>query len=119
MSSISLQRAQQEQDWRQADELLKSQDVFDGVVTGYNRGGVIVKVGKVRGFVPASQLSGRWQAQQDNDGDPEERWAKLVGQKMRLKVVELDRQRNRLILSERAAAKDFAPGPEGSSAVGA
>ena len=56
---ISLQRAQQEQDWRQADELLKSQDVFDGVVTGYNRGGVIVKVGKVRGFVPASQLSGQ------------------------------------------------------------
>ena len=107
---ISLQRAQQEQDWRQADELLKSQDVFDGVVTGYNRGGLIVKVGKVRGFVPASQLSGRWQAQQDNDGDPEERWAKLVGQKMRLKVVELDRLRNRLILSERAAAKDFRQG---------
>ena len=107
---ISLQRAQQEQDWRQADELLKSQDVFDGVVTGYNRGGLIVKVGKVRGFVPASQLSGRWQAMQDNDGDPEERWAKLVGQKMRLKVVELDRQRNRLILSERAAAKDFRQG---------
>ena len=107
---ISLQRAQQEQDWRQADELLKSQDVFDGVVTGYNRGGLIVKVGKVRGFVPASQLSGKWQAQQDNEGDPEERWAKLVGQKMRLKVVELDRQRNRLILSERAAAKDFRQG---------
>jgi len=107
---ISLQRAQQEQDWRQADELLKTQDVFDGVVTGYNRGGLIVKVGKVRGFVPASQLSGRWQAQQDNDGDPEERWAKLVGQKMRLKVVELDRLRNRLILSERAAAKDFRQG---------
>jgi len=107
---ISLQRAQQEQDWRQADELLKTQDVFDGVVTGYNRGGLIVKVGKVRGFVPASQLSGRWQAQQDNEGDPEERWAKLVGQKMRLKVVELDRQRNRLILSERAAAKDWRQG---------
>jgi small subunit ribosomal protein S1 len=107
---ISLQRAQQQQDWQQAEDLLKSQDVFDGVVTGYNRGGLIVKVGKVRGFVPASQLSGRWQAQQDNDGDPEERWAKLVGQKMRLKVVELDRQRNRLILSERAAAKDFRQG---------
>ena len=107
---VSLQRAQQQQDWQQAEDLLKSQDVFDGVVTGYNRGGLIVKVGKVRGFVPASQLSGRWQAQQDNNGDPEERWAKLVGQKMRLKVVELDRQRNRLILSERAAAKDWRQG---------
>ncbi len=107
---ISLQRAQQEQDWRQADELLKSQDVFEGVVTGYNRGGVIVQVGRVRGFVPASQLSGKWQAQQDNQGDPEERWTKLVSQKMRLKVLELDRQRNRLILSERAAARDWRQG---------
>lgn len=107
---VSLQRAQQEQDWRQAEDLFKSQDSFDGVVTGYNRGGAIIKVGRVRGFVPASQLSGRWQAQQDNEGDPEQRWARLVGQKMRFKVVELDRERNRLILSERAAAKDVRQG---------
>jgi len=107
---ISLQRAQQEQDWRQADELLKSQDVFEGVVTGFNRGGVIVKVGRVRGFVPASQLSSRWQIQQDGAVDPEQRWAKLTGQKMQLKVVELDRRRNRLILSERAAMRDWRKG---------
>lgn len=104
---ISLLRAQQEQDWRQADELLKSQDVFEGVVTGYNRGGVIVRVGRVRGFVPASQLSDRWHAQQDESADPEQRWARLTGQKMQLKVVELDRRRNRLILSERAAMRDW------------
>ncbi|MCX7669020.1 MAG: S1 RNA-binding domain-containing protein, partial [Anaerolineae bacterium] len=107
---VSLQRAQQEQDWRQAEDLYKSQEVFEGIVTGYNRGGVIVKVGRVRGFVPASQLSARWQVQQDADGDPEERWAKLVGQKMNLKVIELDRQRNRLILSEREAAKNLRQG---------
>ena len=104
---ISLARAQQEQDWRQAEELFQSQDVFEGVVTGYNRGGVIVRVGRVRGFVPASQLSARWQAQQDAEGDPEQRWARLVGQTMQLKVVEMDRQRNRLILSERAAMRDW------------
>lgn len=104
---ISLARAQQEQDWRQAEELFQSQDVFEGVVTGFNRGGVIVRVGRVRGFVPASQLSARWQAQQDAEGDPEQRWARLVGQSMQLKVVEMDRQRNRLILSERAAMRDW------------
>ncbi len=104
---ISLARAQQEQDWQQAEELLTSQDVFDGLVTGFNRGGVIVRVGRVRGFVPASQLSGRWQAQQDAEGDPEQRWARLVGQTMQLKVVELDRERNRLILSERIAMRDL------------
>ena len=107
---ISLTRAQQEQDWRQADELLQSQDVFEGVVTGYNRGGVIVRVGRVRGFVPASQLSARWQAMQSGEPDAEDRWAGLVGQEMQLKVVELDRRRNRLILSERAAMREWRKG---------
>src|SRR5512135_803339 len=104
---ISLLRAQQEQDWRLAEDLLKSQDIFEGVITGYNRGGVIVRVGRVRGFVPASQLSDRWHVQQDDGSDPEQRWARLTGQKMQLKVVELDRRRNRLILSERAAMRDW------------
>ncbi len=104
---ISLARAQQEQDWRLAEELLASQEVFEGVVTGYNRGGVIVRVGRVRGFVPASQLSSRWQARQDAQADPEERWASLLGEKLQLKVLELDRQRNRLILSERLALRDW------------
>jgi small subunit ribosomal protein S1 len=107
---VSLTRAQQEQDWRQADELLQSQEVFEGVVTGYNRGGVIVRVGRVRGFVPASQLSARWQAMQTGQPDSEDRWAGLVGQTMQLKVVELDRRRNRLILSERAAMRDWRKG---------
>jgi len=107
---ISLSRAQQDQDWQQAEELLDSQDVFEGVVTGYNRGGVIVRVGRVRGFVPASQLSPQWQGQQDAEADPEQRWARLVGQKLQLKVVELDRLRNRLILSERIAMRDVRKG---------
>jgi small subunit ribosomal protein S1 len=107
---VSLSRAQQEQDWRQAEDLLESQDIFEGIVTGYNRGGVIVSVGRVRGFVPASQLSPQWQAQQDAEGNPEDRWAGLVGQKMQVKVLELDRQRNRLILSERLAMRDWRKG---------
>lgn len=107
---VSLQRAQQEQDWCEAERLFQSQELFEGVVTAYNRGGVIVRVGRVRGFVPASQLSARWQAQQDENADPDERWAKLLGQKLQLKVMELERQRNRLILSERVALRDWRKG---------
>ncbi len=108
---ISLSRAQQDQDWHQAEDLLQSQDVFEGVVTGFNRGGVIVRVGRVRGFVPASQLTTRWQGQpQESDADAEQRWAKMIGQTLQLKVVELDRERNRLILSERIAMRDVRKG---------
>ncbi len=105
---LSLARAQQERDWRRAEELLQSQEVFEGVVSGYNRGGVIVKLGKVRGFVPSSQLVSTHHAAQKQSGETGEQWwASLVGSKLRLKVVELDRRRNRLILSERQAMREW------------
>ncbi len=104
---LSISRAQAEKDWERAESLLESQNIFDGVVSGYNRGGVIVKLGQVRGFVPASQLSNTTQAVQDRDADPEERWSSLVGQDLMFKVIDLDRRRNRLILSERLAMREW------------
>ena len=44
------------QDWIQAEELLESGDIIEEPVIGYNRGGIIVPFGNLRGFVPASHL---------------------------------------------------------------
>jgi small subunit ribosomal protein S1 len=113
---LSLSRAQTEKDWREAEDLFKSQGVFEGQVAGFNKGGLIVKVGKVRGFVPASQLvsalGGDRSEETTEEGEFEEskadtRWQPLVGKKLQLKVIEMDRARNRLILSERAAMRDW------------
>lgn len=104
---LSISRAQAEKDWERAESLLESQSIFDGSVAGYNRGGVIVKLGQVRGFVPASQLSNTTQAIQDKQAEPEERWSSLVGTDLMLKVIDLDRRRNRLILSERLAMREW------------
>ena len=100
---LALTRTQSARDWAEAEELHEKQDIFEGVVAGYNKGGLIVKVGKVRGFVPASQMVSA--PRQGGEGDPGKRWASMVGQKLQLKVIELDRERNRLILSERAAMR--------------
>ncbi len=101
---LSLSRALAEYDWQRAQELLESQEVFEGVVSGYNRGGVIVYLGKARGFVPASQLvSDEGKKQEDSD----DRFKDLVGKKLMLKVIEMDRSRNRLILSERQAMREY------------
>ncbi|MFZ2359077.1 MAG: S1 RNA-binding domain-containing protein [Anaerolineae bacterium] len=101
---LSMSRAQQERDWREAEALLESGEVFESAVIGFNRGGVICRVGKVRGFIPASQLVTKGEIKPDTTED--NRYASMVGKSLWLKVVELDRKRNRLILSERLAQRE-------------
>jgi small subunit ribosomal protein S1 len=101
---LSLSRAQQERDWRDAEALLESGEIFESAVIGFNRGGVICRVGKVRGFIPASQLVTKGEIKPDTN--EENRYASMVGKSLWLKVVELDRKRNRLILSERLAQRE-------------
>ena len=100
---LALTRTQSSRDWAEAEELSAKQEVFEGTVAGYNKGGLIVKVGKIRGFVPASQLVTRG----EENADPSKRLASLVGRKLHLKVIEMDREQNRLILSERAAERQW------------
>lgn len=102
---LSITRAEEEKDWREAEGLYESNDLFDGVISGFNKGGLIVRLGRLRGFVPASQvsLSRRRRAQGET---PEERWGEMIDEPIITKVIEVDRRRNRLILSERAASRE-------------
>lgn len=102
---LSLDRAQEEKDWQEAERLMETQALFEGAVTGYNKGGLIVKVGALRGFIPASQVSLARRRRAEGDS-LDQRWGKMVGEPMIAKVIEVDRKRNRLILSERAAARE-------------
>jgi small subunit ribosomal protein S1 len=102
---LSLSRAQLEKDWQAAQEIFEAGEHFETTVSGYNRGGLIVRLGKVRGFVPASQLVPSYHTQEEPQSN-EEYWARKVGQQLWVKIIELDRRRNRLILSERAATRE-------------
>lgn len=106
---LSISRALAEGDWQRAEELMESQDIFEGEVTAHNRGGVIIKVGQVRGFVPASQLAMENHPNPGNDSNSSEdsRWIHLIGKILKLKVIDIDRKRNRLILSERLAVREW------------
>jgi len=104
---LSMAKAITEKDWRTAEELFEKQEAIETMIAGFNKGGVIIKVGRLRGFVPASQLSLIHQRMMGDESlPPEQRFQKLVGQKALIKVIEIDRERNRLILSERAASKE-------------
>lgn len=102
---LSLRRAMEEQDWIDADEYMGSGKVYRTKVIGYNKGGLIAPFGKVRGFVPASQVS-QERRRRSGGSTPDQRWAEMVGDEMAVKVIEVDRRRNRLILSELAAEQE-------------
>ena len=102
---LSLQEAEKKQQWQQAEEQLMARGVLTGSILEFNRGGVVVKVGELRGFLPASLMS--LERQRRNTGStPEERWKDMVGEELTFKIREVDEDQNRLILSERAAEKE-------------
>ncbi len=99
----SLYLARLEADWERAEELEKSGEIIQAQVTGHNRGGVLVPFGRLRGFVPASHLAGS-RSSQEGDGPSLGEW---VGKTLPFKVIEVNRRRNRLVLSHRAARRQW------------
>ena len=100
---LSIRRAEEENDWRRAQKRYEKGESFETTVAGFNKGGLIVRLGRLRGFVPASQLASGHRGGEEQQ--PEERWARLVGAPIHVKIIELNRRRKRLILSERAAVR--------------
>jgi len=104
---LSLSQARLGQDWDDGEKLFEEGEVFEATVSGHNKGGIILYVGKVRGFVPASQIDRRHGVDRSKiDGTAASPLAALVGQPMWVKIIEIDRRKNRLILSEQAAMRE-------------
>ena len=91
---LSLRRVSQRKDWDVLEELREKGDLVDVKVLALSRGGLLVLALGLKGFIPGSQL----------------RVAKpipeLIGEMLPAKVLEVDRNRNKLILSQRAAQLD-------------
>ncbi len=102
---LSINRAMEEMDWTRAEKFSQSQEIYEGRVAGYNKGGLIVRFGRLRGFVPQSQISDDRRIGIEGD-TPEQRYGPMVNEPIIVKVMEVDRGRNRLILSERTASRE-------------
>ena len=102
---LSFVRAQEEQDWESVTSLLESAAPVETQIVGYNKGGLLVPVGGLRGFVPASQISLVRRSVVNGD-TAEQRWGKMVDEPITVRVIEVDRERRRLILSERLALQE-------------
>lgn len=100
---VSLDRARGEEGWDTLQARFEAGEIFEAQVTGHNRGGILVNIEGVNAFVPLSQIDS---VRRDNPEAVAE-LSNLVGTNIRLKVLELNRKRNRVILSERAAMAEF------------
>lgn len=101
---LSYVRAREAMGWEQVEAMQESAESFEGKIEGYNKGGLIVLVHGLRGFIPASQIS--MTRRNMVQGDTPDRWAKMIGESISVRIIEVDRARRRLILSERAASPE-------------
>ncbi|MDX1378426.1 MAG: S1 RNA-binding domain-containing protein, partial [Anaerolineales bacterium] len=102
---LSLKRAQEQLSWDKAEKALEDSEVIESKIVGFNKGGLIAAVEGLRGFVPSSQVSALRRSMSTGD-TPEQRWQKMVGEPISVRVIEVDRERRRLILSEKAASNE-------------
>jgi small subunit ribosomal protein S1 len=101
---LSLDRARGERGWRVLQDYMDANEAFGAYVTGSNKGGLLVNVEGVNAFVPLSQIvAGPDRGSPENTQRALSEW---VGRTITLKVIELNRRRNRAILSERSAAQE-------------
>jgi small subunit ribosomal protein S1 len=105
-ASAAHERSNLQSDWDAIQQIMKNDETIELPVVGYNRGGLLVEWRSLRGFVPASQLvddptpingAGHRDLRRSSG------LAARVGQRLCLRIIELNREQNRLILSERAA----------------
>lgn len=108
---LSFRSAGHQKAWDELMRLLNSGEVIDTEVIDANRGGLMVKVGRIEGFLPVSQLTPEHYPRVDG-GDKQrilEILQSFVGKTMRTKVIDVNEAEEKLIVSEKAAwAKEHA-----------
>ena len=105
---LSIDKARGEEGWRELQKYQEEDQAIEGTIVGFNRGGCILDVANVQGFVPMSQLLtiSRDVFQTDSDDGPvdaRQQQKQLIGTSLTVKVLEVNRARNRAIFSERSA----------------
>ena len=97
---LSIDRARGEASWSVLEALVENGGTIRAKITGYNRGGAVVDVDGLQAFIPLSQTV------LPQGVEHEAALASRVGEEVTAKVLEVNRRRNRAVLSERAASRD-------------
>jgi small subunit ribosomal protein S1 len=118
---LSLRKVAKEKGWEALEERMKTGETFGIVPFDANRGGLLIEVDGIRGFLPVSQLSAE-NYPRVSGADKDEilhRLNQLVSQTLMVRVLDLDRKQNKLIVSEKAARREMTEGKLADIEVGA
>lgn len=105
MLILSIADALQKRDWLTAEKMLENGEITVRPVVGYNKGGVLVEFGHLRGFIPASHIVGL--PRNLNDDERNSRFEEMIGEELPVEVIEVERRRRRLVLSHRFAERKY------------
>lgn len=105
---LSISDALQQRDWILAQDLMDNGQTTVHKVVGYNKGGLTVEFNRLRGFVPASHVLDMPRNMAEDQRQAE--FEKRIGEEMRLKVIEVDKKRRRLVMSQMLAEREYRAG---------
>jgi small subunit ribosomal protein S1 len=105
---LSMKRAAKDRGWDELQRLFESQEIVEVSAYDANRGGLLVELGGIRGFLPVSQLAaGHYPRVSGADKDEIlQKLNALVDKPLRVRILDVSRKDNKLIFSEKEAVKD-------------
>lgn len=105
---LSMRRAAKDRGWDQLQKVFEDGDIIEITPYDANRGGLLVEMEGIRGFLPVSQLSaGHYPRVSGADKDEIlQKLNSLAGKVMRVRILDVSRKDNKLIFSEKEALKD-------------
>jgi ribosomal protein S1 len=110
---LSLKKAEKDKKWQDAEEAYENSLVIDATVIEYNKGGLLCDCLGLRGFIPLSHLD-RVHFANDvakfaagSEAELKESLKILSGKVLRVKAIELDKEKNRFVLSEKDALTTY------------
>jgi len=92
---LSLKKAAYQKLWEDFEEKLKTGEAIQVKGIQINKGGLLVEAKGISGFIPGSQFSSPWTG----------RAQELIGKQIKVKVIEVDQAKNRLVFSEKAVSE--------------
>jgi len=120
MVVLSLKKASQATTWERFDKAFKEGELVKVTVSEANKGGLLIDVDGIKGFIPVSQLAPAHYPRVENANSTQilSRLQKLVGLKLDTKIINLDASAGKVILSEKAALQTQAKASLGELKIG-